>query len=170
MAYQPAWVDIFSLETISEYISRSRYSTQPRPFRDVYGDRTMNRPRVLVADDNPEWRNNLAVTLSCDCDVVGFAQTGNQVPGLAHSLLPDVITLDISMPGRGGMETLSELRSTLPEVIVIMVSVQSGNLYVEEALGRGAHGYVLKNRACGELLPAIHEALRQRANAALPVA
>jgi two-component system, NarL family, response regulator DesR len=114
------------------------------------------RRTVLIADDNAQWREIIARILQPEYAVVGFAERGDELLARAAALHPDVITLDVSMPGRSGLAVLPELRRALPGAVLIILTTTSNKLYRDEADHRGADGYVLKNRALHELVPAIH--------------
>jgi DNA-binding NarL/FixJ family response regulator len=73
----------------------------------------------------------------------------------ATELQPHVITLDVSKPGISGLQLLPELRSAMPKAVIIIVTITSDQLYMDEARKRGADGYVLKRNALADLIPAI---------------
>lgn len=120
------------------------------------------RSRLLVADDDPEWRKIIASLLECHCDLVGIVERGDQVLEAAQRVFPDVITLDISMPGESGLHALPRLRATFPSAIIIIVSNTATEVYMEEAFVRGADGYVEKGRVRSHLVNAIASAQDQR--------
>lgn len=113
------------------------------------------RLRVLVADDGEEWRYILTRLLEAEYKIVGYAERGDELIGIASDLHPDVITLDVSMPGQSGLMALPALRSALPEAIIVVVSTTASPLYQKEAYARGADAYVAKNRVLPDLLWAI---------------
>lgn len=115
----------------------------------------MSRLTALIADDHPEWRAIIARILEPAYEVIGFAERGDQVLELATGLHPQVITLDVSMPGLSGLNALPPLRAALPDTVIVMVATNSSKLYREEAYARGADAYVLKGDAFEQLLPAI---------------
>lgn len=122
----------------------------------------MNRPTVLIADDNREWRDLIARILRPDYDIAGFVTRGNELLMQAIALHPDVITLDISMPGASGMQILPGLRSAMPDAVIVIVSITSSRLYVTEAYQRGADGYVTKRKTSLDLIPAIQNGALRR--------
>jgi DNA-binding NarL/FixJ family response regulator len=123
----------------------------------------VNRPAVLIADDNPEWCDLIARILQPNYDIAGFVTRGNEVIVQALALQPQVITLDLSMPEASGMQALPALRKAMPDAVIVVVSVTSNRLYVAEACQRGADGYVAKRRTLSDLIPAIQKgALRRR--------
>lgn len=88
-------------------------------------------------------------------DVVGEAGTGLEALTLARSLAPDLVVVDISMPGLNGIETTRRLLAELPGVKVIMLSMHSEPRYVAATFEAGAVGYVRKDAAGRELLQAV---------------
>ena len=122
----------------------------------------MRRPTVLIADDNPEWRTVIAGLFEGHYQVLGFVASGDEVVTRAVSLQPDIITLDISMPGKSGLDLVPELRITVPHAAIIIVTTTPTRIYIDEAYRRGAHGYVLKRNVRSHLLPAVQEACRCR--------
>lgn len=114
-----------------------------------------DRSRLLVVDDNAEWRSIIAGILEPDHDLVGVVERGDQIIEAAGRLCPDVITLDVSMPGGSGLNALPLLRALCPQAIIIMVSVTSTPLYMQEAFARGANGYVDKGRVRSDLMKTV---------------
>jgi len=94
-------------------------------------------------------------------DVIGQAADGKQALEMAARLIPDVITLDVSMPGMSGLEALPGLRPKLPGAIIVMLTMN--RQYEEQARREGADAYILKNRALQELIPAIRAACEHNA-------
>jgi|SRR6267142_1909722 len=113
----------------------------------------MIRVRVLLADDHALVRAGVRALLEGleGVSVVGEARNGNEVLQLAHAHHPDVVLLDISMPGLGGLEASLQLKRELPEVRVVMLSMHANEEYVLQALRAGAAGYMLKDSATAEL-------------------
>jgi DNA-binding NarL/FixJ family response regulator len=117
-----------------------------------------SRPGALIVDDNRQWQNVIADILSVRYDVLGTIAHGTEVLAAAATLRPDVVTLDISMPGISGLRLLPELRVELPDAAIIVVTTHSSKLYIDEAYRRGADGFVAKNKVVTELIPAIEGA------------
>jgi DNA-binding NarL/FixJ family response regulator len=113
--------------------------------------------RVLVVDDNAGLRRRLEEFLSAepDIEVVGEAADGEQAILKARELQPDVVLMDVRMPGINGLDATRELKNEMPEVKVIMLSRFDLEEYREAARERGASGYVAKSDLVEELLPAI---------------
>jgi len=109
--------------------------------------------RVLLADDHRIFRDGLRPLLDehPQLSVVGEAETGLEVLERVRELAPQVVVLDISMPGMNGIEVCRHLAADHPDVRVIMLSMHSDRRYVQEALRAGARGYVLKDAGFDEL-------------------
>ncbi|MBZ0275020.1 MAG: response regulator transcription factor [Anaerolineae bacterium] len=122
----------------------------------------MNTIRMLIADDHIVLRSGLRLLIDAqqDMDVVGEADNGGQVLALAEILRPDLILLDLSMPGLGGLETLPLLRKIAPESRILILTMYDDEAYLRQALRDGASGYVLKKAADSELIAAIHAVMR----------
>jgi len=118
---------------------------------------------VLIVDDHPIVREGLHRLLKtqADLNVVGEAGDGMEALKLAKSVHPDVILLDIAMPGLNGMETIRLLKDKLPKVQVVIFSMYAKENYVQQALDAGALGYVLKASSSEDILSAIRAAHRK---------
>jgi two-component system, NarL family, response regulator LiaR len=113
--------------------------------------------RILIADDHPIVRRGIASSLQPfeDLDVVAEADTGELAVELAGDVRPDVVLMDLLMPGMGGIAAIRALREMFPETQVIaLTSFREGHL-VEEALLAGAIGYLLKDVAVDDLVKAV---------------
>ena len=113
----------------------------------------MTPVRVLLADDHALVRAGIRALLESlhGVTVVAEAGNGSEVLELARKHRPDVVLLDISMPGIGGLEASAQLKQELPEVRVVMLSMHANEEYVLQALRAGASGYMLKDSATAEL-------------------
>jgi two-component system response regulator NreC len=122
----------------------------------------MPEARLLLADDHAVLRAGLRLLLDAqpDLQVVGEAGDGGEALALAESLQPDLILLDLTMPGLGGMESLIPLRKAAPAARVLILTMHDDQGYLRQALQRGAAGYVLKKAADIELLSAVRAVLR----------
>lgn len=117
--------------------------------------------KVLLADDHRMMRDGLRAVLERDgFKVVGEAATGHEALALAHSLIPDVVIMDIAMPELNGIDATRKLTKELPHVKVIALSMNADRRYVIAMLEAGAVGYLLKNEASEELLRAISAVMR----------
>lgn len=113
--------------------------------------------RVLLADDHTILRRTLASFLESRDDfvVVGEASDGDQAFKQTMALLPDVLLLDLNMPGKGGLEILPSIRQEAPNVKVLILTGREEDWYIMRAMRAGAHGYVLKSGDEQELLDGI---------------
>lgn len=118
--------------------------------------------RVLVVDDHALVRSGLRAVLSAtaDCEVVGEAATGEEAVELAADLRPDVVVMDLSMPGAGGVAATTALRSAMPGVRVLVLTTFADDGRVRAALAAGATGYLLKDAAPDEVVRAVRAAAR----------
>lgn len=120
--------------------------------------------RVLIADDHAVLRMGLKQLISDECAargpiVFGEAQNGHEVLDLARTESWDVILLDISMPGRDGLDVLRELHHTYPNVRALVLSMYPEEQYAVRALKLGAWGYLTKDSAPEELPKAIDKVM-----------
>jgi two-component system nitrate/nitrite response regulator NarL len=116
--------------------------------------------RVLIADDHLLFAEALRAILGGDrrIDVVGLAASGNEAVEKAKELEPDVVLMDISMPGLNGVDATRKIRATQKNVQVVMVTGSDSRQDVDAARTAGAAGYVTKDRIAAELIGAIIEA------------
>jgi two-component system response regulator NreC len=118
--------------------------------------------QILIADDHGVLRAGLRALLSAEPDmqVVGEAADGQETLHMANELCPDVVLLDISMPGLGGVETTRQLTKNLPDARVLILTVHEDEHLLREVMRAGAAGYVTKRAIEPELLNAIHAVWR----------
>ena len=112
-----------------------------------------NKIRILLADDHPLFREGVAHSLSVDPDfeVVAQAGSGEEAVELAQELHPDIVLLDVSMTGMGGIAAAGKIAATSPVVRIMMLTVSENRENLMAALKAGAHGYVLKGVSAAEL-------------------
>ena len=120
--------------------------------------------RVLICDDHTLVRAGLRRLVDSfeGIEVVGEASSADEVVQRARQMLPDVVLLDVSMPGRSGFDALAELRQNQPDTAVVIMSMHDDSLHVREAMQRGASGFVVKEAAPAELEVAIRAAAAGR--------
>jgi DNA-binding NarL/FixJ family response regulator len=122
----------------------------------------MNSIRVLIADDHAIVRDGVRalLALSEDITVVGEAANGQLAVELARALRPDVIRMDIALPGLGGLEATIEIRKDNPEAKILVLTQYEDREYIRRFLKAGVSGYVLKKAAGSELTTAIRAVSR----------
>lgn len=117
----------------------------------------VNRITVLIADDHALFREGLAIFFAQQDDIriVGEAADGHQAVSMAEALQPDILLLDIRMPGLGGIEALPQIHERSPGTKVLVVSGYSDDELIIKALQLGAKGYLPKSLSHKDLLKAI---------------
>lgn len=125
----------------------------------------MDRIRVLLADDHALFREGLAGILSAqpDFEVVGEASDGLEALVKAQELVPDLILMDVGMPGCDGLEATRRIKHELPAVTIVMLTVRDEEEKLFEAIKSGAQGYLLKNIRSREMLALLRGAVRGQA-------
>ncbi|HOD74704.1 MAG TPA: response regulator transcription factor [Syntrophorhabdaceae bacterium] len=118
--------------------------------------------KIIIADDHPVVRKGLKQILSEETDVelVKEARNDSEVLNLLHAHDWDAVVLDITMPGRGGLELLTELKRLRPKLPVLVLTVHPEDQYAVRALKEGASGYMNKESAPEELVQAIRKIIR----------
>ena len=109
--------------------------------------------RVMVADDHPLFREGVVSALASrpEIEIVGQARNGDQARDLAYNLLPDVVLLDITMPGKDGLTAAVEIATACPAAKIVMLTVSEHDDDLMAAFRAGARGYVLKGVSAQEL-------------------
>ncbi len=118
-----------------------------------------NAIRVLIVDDHAIVRSGLRKLLEAEdgFDVVEEAGSADEAIRKARLEKPDVVLLDVTMPGRSGLEATPEVLEAAPDAKILVLSMQDDPSYVREAFAVGARGYLLKEAADADLVQAIHE-------------
>mgnify|MGYP001206770682 CR=1 FL=1 len=113
--------------------------------------------RILIADDHPLFRDGLRALLTAapDMELVGEATTGDEATSLAAELQPDVVLMDIQMPGLSGVEATRRIVQASPHIRVLVITMFEDDRTVFAAMRAGARGYVLKGASSSEMLRAI---------------
>ncbi len=124
----------------------------------------MNEVRILLAEDHQIVRQGLRALLDVEPDfrVVGEAADGLEATQQAERLQPDVMVVDLMMPGMSGLEVTRHIVQRLPETCVVILSAFDNEAYVTEALGSGAAGYVLKKSSAADLVQAVRAVILGR--------
>lgn len=122
----------------------------------------MDKIRILLADDHAVVRAGLRMLLNAqpDMEVVGEAADGREAIEQAEKLSPDVVLLDLTMPGLGGLSALSVIRGKAPGTKVLVLTMHDDEGYLRQVLKAGGSGYVVKKAADMELLSAIRAVQR----------
>jgi two-component system, NarL family, nitrate/nitrite response regulator NarL len=121
--------------------------------------------RILLVDDHPVFRRSIKFNLESNADlsVVGEASTGTEGVEKAQALKPDVVVLDLSMPGMNGLEAARRIRDSVPQTAILILSQYDIPQIVEEAKTVGAKGYLVKSNASRDLIRAIETVASGRA-------
>lgn len=126
------------------------------------------RISVVIADDNDMMRGVLRAMLRGEeYDVIGEASNGVLAVDIAERLKPDIVCLDVMMPEKNGIEALCEIKATLPEIEVVMVTGNSDPATVQESIQNGASGFIIKPFNAARVLDTLARVgtrIRQRKN------
>lgn len=119
----------------------------------------MNPTSIMLADDHPVVRQGLRALLDTEPEftIVGEAADGLEVAGLVERLRPDVLVLDLMLPGLTGLEVTRQISQRYPRTRVVILSMYANEAYVLAALKNGAAAYVLKAASAADLVRAIRE-------------
>lgn len=150
-----------SHDAIIRIISKNEIAGGPgRRVQRTSGKNRMNT-RVMIVDDHKMFRDGLRGLINAEpgMEVVGEAVDGKEAIEMARSLAPDVVVMDISMPGMNGIEAMRHVIKDSPKVKVIMLSMYSSGPLVQSVLAAGATGYVLKGSDFAELAEAIRRVI-----------
>lgn len=122
----------------------------------------MTRTRILIADDHALVREGVAALLQLqdDMEVVGEACDGRDALRLAAKLKPDIVLMDIAMPGLGGLEATTEIVKTMPGIRILILSQYDDREYISRLLKAGVSGYILKHAVGTDLVSAIRAVAR----------
>ncbi|HJA76650.1 MAG TPA: response regulator transcription factor [Candidatus Desulfovibrio gallistercoris] len=112
---------------------------------------------IIIAEDHALFRSGLKQLLAPEPDlrVVGEADSGPEAVRLAEELRPDVMLLDLTMPGGSGLEAIARIRKVSPETRILIISMHASGMHVRSAFKEGAHGYLLKTVDSEEFLFAV---------------
>jgi two-component system response regulator NreC len=118
--------------------------------------------KVLIADDHTIFRSGLNLLLSSESDieVVGEAMDGPSAVELTRQLKPDVVLMDISMPGLNGFQATQQIKERIPEASVLVLTMHRSEEYFFQMLEAGASGYILKGAETTELMNAVRSVAR----------
>ncbi len=124
----------------------------------------MSETTVIIADDHPIVRQGLRTLLEADKSIRIIGEVGNglAVADLVQQMRPDVLVLDLMMPGLSGVEVLRQVTKRSPKTSVIILSMYSSEAYVLETFKNGARGYVIKDSNLSDIILAVHEVMAGR--------
>ncbi|MGH2589699.1 MAG: response regulator [Actinomycetota bacterium] len=132
----------------------------------------MTQIRALIVDDHPVTRQGLREALSMSDDavvVVGEAATGEEAVDAARNLSPDVVFMDVRMPGMDGIEATRRIREASPDTRVILITIDDSRGAISEAIHAGVSGYLLKDASSDALVDAARNAMEGNAVIAPPL-
>ena len=117
------------------------------------------KPRLLLVDDHHLVLEGLRLELEGEFEIVGMLATGAQVAEECLRLRPDAVLLDLSLPDRGGLEVIADIRSANPELKILMVTMHTDRILADACMQGGASGFIPKDAEVAELRLAIREVL-----------
>ncbi|SPE52717.1 Two component transcriptional regulator, LuxR family [Verrucomicrobia bacterium] len=119
------------------------------------------RRRILIVDDHPLTRRGMAQLIGqqTDLETCGEAGDAHQALAAISALRPHLVLMDVSLPGKHGLELIKDIRALHPQVLVLVVSMHEESLFAERALRAGARGYLMKNEGGEKLIEAVRQVL-----------
>lgn len=122
---------------------------------------TPAKKRVLIVDDHPIFRAGLngLVNLEAELTVCGEANDAKQAMQAVEKLHPDLVLLDMSLPGKGGLELLKDIRAIAPQTPVLIISMHDETLYAERVIKAGGRGYIMKQEGPEKIVQAVRKVL-----------
>ncbi len=120
--------------------------------------------RIFIVDDHPVFREGLTVLIQQEADLTVCGEANDAAAALAalERSKPDLVLVDISLPGRSGLELIKDLRAAHPEAAVLVISMHDETLYADRVLRAGGRGYILKQEGPDKILQAIRQVLEGR--------
>ncbi len=120
------------------------------------------KSRVLIVDDHPLTRAGLVYTINREPDltVCGEAENAAQTLKLLEVTHPDLLLLDLTLPGKSGLELIKDVKAMYPDIPILVISMQDEALYADRVLRAGASGYITKNEKSEKLMGAVRHVLR----------
>ena len=121
--------------------------------------------RIMIVDDHPITRDGLrsALSTSSEIEIVGEATNGEEAVELAREVKPEVVFMDVRMPGMGGLEATKLIHEDNPDTKIILFTVEESRAAIHEAIRAGVSGYLLKDVSASELIQAARLALEGKA-------
>jgi DNA-binding NarL/FixJ family response regulator len=132
--------------------------TKPEP---IASNAAAARKKILIVDDHPLMREGLRGTINREPDLVvcGEAENASQAMELFQRLTPDLVLLDITLPGKSGLELVKDLKAIHPGIVILAISMHDESHYAERILRAGASGYITKLQPPEELIRAVRQVL-----------
>jgi DNA-binding NarL/FixJ family response regulator len=123
--------------------------------------KTTVQKKILVVDDHPMMREGLRAVIKHEPDLIvcGVAENAIQAMEAVPKLTPDLALVDITLPGKSGLELVKDLKALHPELPILAISMHDESLYAERMLRAGANGYITKQQPSEELVRAIRKVL-----------
>jgi len=122
----------------------------------------VKKTRVLIVDDHPMTRAGLVHVINHqpDLTVCGEAESAAQALDILDSSRPDLLLIDITLPGKSGLELIKDVKAMRPELLMLVISMHDESLYADRVLRAGARGYITKHEGGEKLMEAIRHVLR----------
>lgn len=119
---------------------------------------------ITVADDHPLMLEGIKKVLQNEIDmkVIGESSGGNQLLSILNEQIPDIVILDITMPGKSGLELLKDLKAQFSHLPVLVLSIHPPSRFAVRSLKAGAHGYLCKSSITDELVKAVRRIINQK--------
>jgi DNA-binding NarL/FixJ family response regulator len=117
--------------------------------------------RVLIVDDHPMTRAGLVFVIGHEPDLMVCGEAENAAQGLqaAETTKPDLVLIDITLPGKSGLELIKDLKAINPSLLMLVLSMHEESLYAERVLRAGARGYITKHEGGAKLIHAVRQVL-----------
>ncbi len=121
--------------------------------------------RVMIVDDHPVTRDGLrtAFNMADEIEVVGEASSGEEAVHVVEEAKPDIVFMDVRMPGMNGIQATRQIKEKHPDTKVILFTIDESRASVAEAIQAGVSGYLLKDASVGELINAARQAMAGKA-------
>jgi DNA-binding NarL/FixJ family response regulator len=128
------------------------------------GKQTTKKTRVLIVDDHPMTRAGLVHVINHQPDMIvcGEAESAGRALDILESSRPDLLLIDITLPGKSGLELIKDVKAMQPELLMLVVSMHEESLYADRVLRAGARGYITKHEGGEKLMQAVRHVLSGR--------